>query len=80
MPAIGGYEGVGKVHSVGPAVKGFSPGDLVIPFPPSSGKIIFAHLDFAMFKFIMLLPCIDPPCSCLLIFSYLRLSYFDFTV
>ncbi|KAG7949955.1 hypothetical protein I3843_13G089800 [Carya illinoinensis] len=37
VPAIGGYEGVGEVHSVGSAVKGLSPGDWVIPSPPSSG-------------------------------------------
>ncbi|KAF7823502.1 enoyl-[acyl-carrier-protein] reductase, mitochondrial [Senna tora] len=36
-PAIGGYEGVGEVHSVGSAVTGLSPGDWVIPSPPSSG-------------------------------------------
>ncbi|KAL5581155.1 hypothetical protein UlMin_013597 [Ulmus minor] len=37
VPAVGGYEGVGEVHSVGSAVKCLSPGDRVIPFPPSSG-------------------------------------------
>ncbi|KAG9154162.1 hypothetical protein Leryth_000639 [Lithospermum erythrorhizon] len=37
VPAIGGYEGVGEVHSIGSAVKDLSPGDLVIPSPPSSG-------------------------------------------
>ncbi|OMO67582.1 Alcohol dehydrogenase superfamily, zinc-type [Corchorus capsularis] len=37
VPAVGGYEGVGEVYSVGSAVKGFAPGDLVIPSPPSSG-------------------------------------------
>ncbi|KAL2239493.1 probable trans-2-enoyl-CoA reductase, mitochondrial [Sesamum indicum] len=37
VPAIGGYEGVGEVHAVGPAVKGLGPGDWVIPSPPSSG-------------------------------------------
>ncbi|MBA0825293.1 hypothetical protein Goarm_021892 [Gossypium armourianum] len=37
VPAVGGYEGVGEVYSVGSAVKGLSPGDLVIPSPPSSG-------------------------------------------
>ncbi|KAL6195690.1 hypothetical protein ACLB2K_031308 [Fragaria x ananassa] len=37
VPAVGGYEGVGEVHSVGSAVKGLLPGDLVIPSPPSSG-------------------------------------------
>ncbi|KAK4440795.1 Enoyl-[acyl-carrier-protein] reductase, mitochondrial [Sesamum alatum] len=37
VPAVGGYEGVGEVHAVGPAVKGLGPGDWVIPSPPSSG-------------------------------------------
>lgn len=37
VPAVGGYEGVGEVHSLGSAVKGLSPGDWVIPSPPSSG-------------------------------------------
>lgn len=37
VPAVGGYEGVGEVHSVGSAVKGLLPGDWVIPSPPSSG-------------------------------------------
>ncbi|XP_022730236.1 enoyl-[acyl-carrier-protein] reductase, mitochondrial [Durio zibethinus] len=37
VPAVGGYEGVGEVYSVGSAVKDLSPGDLVIPSPPSSG-------------------------------------------
>lgn len=37
VPAIGGYEGVGEVYSVGSAVRGISPGDRVIPSPPSSG-------------------------------------------
>ncbi|KAL4297604.1 hypothetical protein GQ457_12G029440 [Hibiscus cannabinus] len=37
VPAVGGYEGVGEVYSVGSAVKGLSPGDLVIPSPLSSG-------------------------------------------
>ncbi|KAF4354606.1 hypothetical protein F8388_009597 [Cannabis sativa] len=37
VPAIGGYEGVGEVYSVGSAVKCLSPGDLVIPSPPSFG-------------------------------------------
>lgn len=36
-PAVGGYEGVGEVHSVGSAVTELSPGDWVIPFPPSFG-------------------------------------------
>ncbi|PPR80786.1 hypothetical protein GOBAR_AA39930 [Gossypium barbadense] len=29
VPAVGGYEGVGEVYSVGSAVKGLSPGDLI---------------------------------------------------
>ncbi|XP_058780165.1 enoyl-[acyl-carrier-protein] reductase, mitochondrial-like [Vicia villosa] len=36
-PAVGGYEGVGEVYSVGSAVTSFSPGDWVIPSPPSFG-------------------------------------------
>ncbi|XP_039163024.1 enoyl-[acyl-carrier-protein] reductase, mitochondrial-like [Eucalyptus grandis] len=35
LPAVGGREGVGEVHLVGPAVKDLSPGDLVIPSPLS---------------------------------------------
>ena len=41
VPAVGGYEGVGEVHSLGSAVKGLSPGDWVIPSPPSSGNTLF---------------------------------------
>ncbi|OVA18202.1 Alcohol dehydrogenase superfamily [Macleaya cordata] len=37
LPAVGGYEGVGEVQSLGSAVKGLSPGDWVIPSPPSFG-------------------------------------------
>ncbi|KAK6142079.1 hypothetical protein DH2020_012181 [Rehmannia glutinosa] len=37
VPTVGGYEGVGEVHSVGSAVLGLRPGDWVIPSPPSSG-------------------------------------------
>ncbi|KVI12014.1 Alcohol dehydrogenase, C-terminal [Cynara cardunculus var. scolymus] len=37
VPAVGGYEGVGEVHSVGSAVQGLSPGDLVMASPPSAG-------------------------------------------
>ncbi|KAH6822074.1 Polyketide synthase [Perilla frutescens var. hirtella] len=37
LPAVGGYEGVGEVHSVGSAVKELRPGDWVIPSPLSSG-------------------------------------------
>ncbi|CAH8387082.1 unnamed protein product [Eruca vesicaria subsp. sativa] len=37
VPAVGGYEGVGEVYSVGSNVNTLSPGDWVIPSPPSSG-------------------------------------------
>ncbi|XP_052190572.1 enoyl-[acyl-carrier-protein] reductase, mitochondrial isoform X2 [Diospyros lotus] len=37
IPAVGGYEGVGEVHSLGSAVRNLCPGDWVIPSPPSSG-------------------------------------------
>lgn len=37
VPAVGGYEGVGEVHSVGSAVNGLSPGNLVMASPPSPG-------------------------------------------
>uniref|UniRef100_UPI001CB89F12 enoyl-[acyl-carrier-protein] reductase, mitochondrial n=1 Tax=Erigeron canadensis TaxID=72917 RepID=UPI001CB89F12 len=37
VPAVGGYEGVGEVHSVGSSVQGLSPGDLVMASPPSPG-------------------------------------------
>lgn len=37
LPAVAGYEGVGEVHSVGPAVSRLAVGDWVIPSPPSSG-------------------------------------------
>ncbi|CAN6471037.1 unnamed protein product [Victoria cruziana] len=36
VPAIGGYEGVGEVFSLGSAVRNLSLGDWVIPSPPSS--------------------------------------------
>ncbi|KAK7261411.1 hypothetical protein RIF29_27721 [Crotalaria pallida] len=36
-PAVGGYEGVGEVYAVGQAVTTLSPGDWVIPSPPSFG-------------------------------------------
>lgn len=39
VPAVGGYEGVGEVHSLGSAVTGLSPGDWVIPCPPCSGTL-----------------------------------------
>ena len=42
-PAVGGYEGVGEVYSIGSAVKGLLPGDLVIPSPPSFGKFSFPY-------------------------------------
>ncbi|KAK4764647.1 hypothetical protein SAY86_025737 [Trapa natans] len=37
VPAVGGYEGVGEIYSVGSQVEGFSPGDLVISSPLTSG-------------------------------------------
>lgn len=37
-PAVWGYEGAGVVHSVGSAIQGFSPGDLVMVSPPSPGE------------------------------------------
>ncbi|KAG2312540.1 hypothetical protein Bca4012_027089 [Brassica carinata] len=37
VPAVGGYEGVGEVYAVGSKVNALSPGDWVIPSPPSSG-------------------------------------------
>ncbi|KAK7261412.1 hypothetical protein RIF29_27722 [Crotalaria pallida] len=36
-PAVSGCEGVGQVYSVGQAVTTLSPGDWVIPYPPSFG-------------------------------------------
>lgn len=39
VPAVGGYEGVGEVHTLGSAVRGLSLGDWVIPSPPSSGTL-----------------------------------------
>lgn len=36
-PAIGGYEGVGEVVSVGSSVENFTTGDWLIPSPPSFG-------------------------------------------
>ncbi|XP_078181215.1 polyketide synthase, enoylreductase family protein [Carex rostrata] len=36
VPAVGGYEGVGEVHTLGSSVTGLSVGDWVIPFPLSS--------------------------------------------
>lgn len=46
VPAVGGYEGVGEVHSVGSGVKGLEPGDWVIPSPPSFGSCPFAYFDY----------------------------------
>ena len=40
LPSVGGYEGVGEVHSLGSSVKDFSPGDWVIPSPPTSGTVL----------------------------------------
>jgi trans-2-enoyl-CoA reductase len=38
--AVAGYEGVAQVHAVGPAVtRPISPGDWVIPSPPSFGEV-----------------------------------------
>lgn len=51
-PAVGGYEGVGEVYSVGSAVTSFSPGDWVIPSPPSFGA--FPSLNFS-FSFIIII-------------------------
>lgn len=47
MPAVGGYEGVGEVYSVGSAVTRLAPGDWVIPSPPSSGR--FSCSNFASY-------------------------------
>ncbi|KAK9049226.1 hypothetical protein SSX86_031807 [Deinandra increscens subsp. villosa] len=44
LPAVGGYEGVGEVHSVGSAVEGLSPGDLVMSSPPSPGKLLLSRV------------------------------------
>ena len=43
VPAVGGYEGVGEVHSVGSAVDGLSPGDLVMASPPSPGNLYLLY-------------------------------------
>ncbi|GJR93503.1 enoyl-[acyl-carrier-protein] reductase, mitochondrial [Tanacetum coccineum] len=37
LPAVGGREGVGEVHSVGSSIQGLSPGDLVMMSPPFDG-------------------------------------------
>ncbi|KAL6566669.1 hypothetical protein OROMI_015073 [Orobanche minor] len=50
VPAVGGYEGVGEVHCVGSAVKGLGPGDLVIPFPPSSGTNFCPQQDLSTWQ------------------------------
>lgn len=57
LPAIGGYEGVGEVLSVGSAVKHLSPGDWVIPSPPSSGSYRPppSHRYMSSFFFFLLL-------------------------
>lgn len=59
VPAVGGYEGVGEVHYVGSAVKGLSPGDWVIPSPPSSGM-----LHFRCSIFIERVPLLSREISC----------------
>jgi trans-2-enoyl-CoA reductase len=39
--AVAGYEGVAQVHALGSAVaRPLSPGDWVIPFPPSFGLFL----------------------------------------
>jgi len=45
-PAVGGYEGVGEVLSVGSSVTSLSPGDWVIPSPPSFGTLSFTFFPF----------------------------------
>lgn len=54
VPAVGGYEGVGEVHSLGSSVKDLSPGDWVIPCPPSSG-MLFDSLLCCYSKFDVIL-------------------------
>lgn len=51
VPAVGGYEGVGEVYAVGSKVNGLSPGDWVIPSPPSSGKLIQQKQCFSIKQF-----------------------------
>jgi NADPH:quinone reductase-like Zn-dependent oxidoreductase len=54
-PAVGGYEGVGEVHSVGAAVTAFSPGDWVIPSPPSFGTSSISYFQFFINYYYLLL-------------------------
>lgn len=49
-PAIGGYEGVGEVVSVGSSVENFTTGDWVIPSPPSFGIPMKIILIFHSYK------------------------------
>lgn len=51
VPAVGGYEGVGEVHSVGSAVKELRSGDWVIPSPPFSGKHLRISRDSSLYSF-----------------------------
>lgn len=58
-PAIGGWEGVGEIHSVGSAVVALSPGDLVIHAAYLSGNysnysyIFVFHIDFFVKSFLV---------------------------
>lgn len=45
LPTVAGYEGVGEVHSIGSAVQGLSPGDLVMASPPSPGRLLISIND-----------------------------------
>lgn len=71
MPAVGGYEGVGEIHSLGPAVKGLSPGDWVIPSPPSFGKTVLltfiSHGILSLMVLIEYVACMN---------AYRRTKYF----
>lgn len=49
VPAVGGYEGVGEVHSIGSAVKELRPGDWVIPSPPFSGERLHISRDLSSY-------------------------------
>lgn len=51
-PAVGGYEGVGEVHSVGSSVTSLSPGDWVISSPPSFGAYSFSFFFFHFAIFV----------------------------
>lgn len=73
VPAVGGYEGVGKVHLVGAQVKDLSPGDLVIPSPPSSGTFYFpddlcfgVSIDILFLYFPILGKLLNPICNTML--------------